>query len=58
MFYLVDWYEDPSTPDIIGQYETKKETKQAWIKYVEDTDGECNLQIMTETEYDKIKRDC
>ena len=25
MFYLVDWYEDPSTPDIIGQYETKKE---------------------------------
>ena len=48
MYKLLDWYEDPNTPDLIGIFETKEKAKNAWIEYSEDTDGECKLEIVEE----------
>lgn len=48
MYKLLDWYEDPNIPDLIGTFETEEKAKKACMKYSEDTDGECKLEIVEE----------
>lgn len=48
MFYVVDYYEEP---ELLGVYERLSDAQRIRSYQIEDTDGECNVEILTEDEY-------
>ena len=48
MFYVVDYYEEP---ELLGVYARLSDAQRIRRYQIEDTDGECNVEILTEDEY-------
>lgn len=44
-YLVLDWYEDPSEPEILGIDLTLDEAKALREQRIEDTDGECDVTI-------------
>ena len=42
MYYLYDYYEGK---DLVGKFDDWYDMKKAKREYIEDTDGECDLEV-------------
>lgn len=48
MYYVVDYYEEP---EVIAECTRLSDAQRIRSYQIEDTDGECNVEILTEDEY-------
>lgn len=49
MFVVVDYIENWWTGDVVGTCETRKDAEKLCKEWYEDTDGECDLEIIEES---------
>ena len=55
-YHVIDWYEvgPNEKPTEVATCATLKEAKKALREYVNDTDGECNCEIIEKDDSEEI----